>query len=257
MRSPLAYIGGKSQLVPTLLPLIPNHKTYVEVFCGAGWLFFSKEPSRYEIINDLDSDLITFYRVLQHHLNEFLTQFKWLLSSRQVFQEWAKQQEAGGLTDIQRAARYYYLQRHAFGARVKGRTWGGSAVHRAPKINLLRIEEEMSEVYLRLQDCVIENLPYQECLRRFDKADVFFYLDPPYYKKPYYQHNLEHNDFVEMANVLRSIQAPFLLSLNDTSEVRDIFSGFAIKSVSLKYGMAKDKKKEDWNEVLIANYPLA
>ena len=255
MKSPLAYIGGKSQLAPTIMPLISSHKTYIEVFCGAGWVFFSKEPSAHEILNDLDSDLICFYKVLQHHVEEFLKQFKWLLSSRQIFEEWTRQQDAGGLTDIQRAARYYYLQRHAFGGRVQGCTWGGSAAHRAPKINLLRLEEQMSEVYLRLQGCIIECLPYQECLRKFDKPGVFFYLDQPYYMRPYYQHNLNHDDFVEMAKVLHGIHAPFLLSLNDVPEVRESFKGFEIKPVFVPYGMAKDKK-QFFKEILIANYPL-
>ncbi len=254
MRSPLAYIGGKSQLTTTILPLIPTHKTYVEVFAGAGWIFFSKAPSRYEVINDLDADLISFYRVVTHHLSEFLSQFKWLLSSRQIFQEWSRQQEAGGLTDIQRAARYYYVQRHAFGGRVRSRTFG-MAAQRRPRINLLRLEEEMSEVYLRLQGCTIECLPYHECLRRYDKPETFFYLDPPYYDCPYYRHNFEHADFEALAEALRPLQGKFLLSLNDVPAVRTIFETFEIKPVTLRYSISKVKKTEG-KEVLIANYPL-
>ena len=124
MDSPLAYIGGKSKLSRTIVEMIPEHQAYCEVFAGAAWVFFRKEPSRYEVINDLDSDLVVFYRVLQSHLEEFLRQFKWLLASREWFQDWKRQQEAGGLTDIQRAARYYYLQRQSFAGRVRSRTFG-------------------------------------------------------------------------------------------------------------------------------------
>jgi len=109
MKSPIPYIGGNSKLADTIIKMIPEHQAYCEVFCGAAWVFFRKEPSKYETINDLDSDLVTFYRILQHHLEEFLRQFKWLLSSREWFEDFKRQQEAGGLTDIQRAARYYYL----------------------------------------------------------------------------------------------------------------------------------------------------
>jgi DNA adenine methylase len=154
MDSPLVYIGGKSKLAQTIIQLIPNHKTYCEVFCGAGWVFFRKERSPYEVINDLDSDLITFYRVLQNHLEEFLRQFKWVLSSRQFFDDCKSQLESKGLTDIQRAARYYYVQRHSFAGKVNQRSFGLST-NKSPRINLLRLEEDLSDVYLRLTNIVI------------------------------------------------------------------------------------------------------
>lgn len=254
MKSPISYVGGKSQLAHRIMPSIPSHKTYCEVFCGAGWVFFSKEPSQYEVLNDLDRDLICFYRVVQHHLEEFLKQFKWLLSSRQLFHEWQQQLQVDGWTDIQRAARYYYLQRHAFGGRVRTRTFG-MAAQRRPRINLLRIEEDMSEVYLRLQGVVVENLPYQACLQRYDKPETFFYLDPPYYQCPYYKHNFTHDDFVQLADSLTPLKGTFLLSLNDVPQIRDIFAAFEMKPVTLRYSISKAKRTEG-QELLIANYPL-
>jgi len=212
MNSPLAYIGGKSKLSETIIKMVPEHKTYCEVFAGAAWVFFRKEPSRYETINDLDSDLIIFYRVLQNHVEEFLRQFKWLLSSREWFEDWKRQQEAGGLTDIQRAARYYYLQR-----------------------------------------VVIENLPWQKFTRRYDRIDTLFYIDPPYYKAPYYQHNLKLEDYREMAEILDGIKAKFILSINDHPEMRDIFKSFRIKPVTLKYTVAKAEQKTG-RELIITNY---
>lgn len=118
MDSPLTYVGGKSKLSAEIISLIPDHKIYCEVFAGAGWVFFRKDPSKSEVLNDLDSDLISFYRVLQNHLEEFLKQFKWLLQSREQFEDWKSQLDGRGLTDIQKAARYYYLQRLCFGGRV-------------------------------------------------------------------------------------------------------------------------------------------
>ena len=120
MNSPLPYIGGKSKLSDTIIKMIPKHQAYCEVFAGAAWVFFRKEPSKYETINDLDSELVTFYRVLQNHIEEFMKQFKWVLSSREWFEDWKRQQEAGGLTDIQKAARYYYLQRREYILRATG-----------------------------------------------------------------------------------------------------------------------------------------
>lgn len=252
MDSPLAYIGGKSKLSETIINMIPKHDGYCEGFAGAGWVFFRKEPSKFETINDLDSDLVCFYRVLQNHLEEFLKQFKWLLSSREWFEDWKRQQEAGGLTDIQRAARYYYLQRHSFSGRVKSRTFGPGPLKR-PRINLIRIEEELSEVHLRLSRVNIENLPYQKFITMYDRPEVFFYLDPPYYKAPFYNHNLELNDYREMSELLSGLKGKFILSINDLPEMRVAFKQFKIKSVSLKYTVNKNQGKEG-NELLICNF---
>lgn len=252
MNSPLAYIGGKSKLSNTIIDMIPEHQAYCEVFAGAAWVFFRKEPSKYEVINDLDSDLITFYRVLQNHLEEFLKQFKWLLSSREWFKDWKRQQEAGGLTDIQRAARYYYLQRLSFGGPVRPRTFGTGPMHR-PRINLIRFEEELSEVHLRLIGATIEHLPWQDFVKRYDKPKTFYYLDPPYYKAPYYEHNLELDDYAEMAEILAGIKAKFILSINDHTKMRAVFKGFKIKPVQLNYTVSKGEQIKG-KELLISNF---
>lgn len=257
MDSPLSYIGGKSKLSKTIVDLIPEHTAYCEVFCGAGWVFFRKEPSRYEVINDLDSELVTFYRVLQNHLEEFLRQFKWVLSSRELFGDWQRQQVAGGLTDIQKAARYYYLQRHAFGGKVSGRTFG-VAVDRKPRINLVRIEEELSAVYLRLVGVVIENLPWQEFLKRYDREDIFFYLDPPYWKAPHYNHNITRiEEFQEMGRILKGLKGRFILSINDHPDIWEVFRphDFYIKQVSLDYTVSS-KNHTRAKELLISNVQI-
>lgn len=252
MQSPLPYIGGKSKLSETIISMMPEHDAYCEVFCGAGWVFFRKEPSKYEVINDLDSDLICLYRVLQHHLEEFMKQFKWLLVSRELWEDFKRQQVAGGLTDIQRAAHYYYLQRLCFGGRVKGRAYGTAPLHQ-PRINLLRMEEDLSEVHLRLARVTIENLPWQDFVKRYDKGRTLFYLDPPYFKAPYYEHNLELPDYTEMAAILGHVKSRFILSINDVPEMRQAFHAFHIKPVSLKYMVAKEGQTQA-KELLITNY---
>ena len=252
MNSPLAYIGGKSKLANTIIDMMPEHKAYCEVFAGAAWVFFKKPISKFEVINDLDSDLVTFYRVLQNHLEEFLRQFKWLLSSREWFEDWKKQQDAGGLTDIQRAARYYYLQRLCFGGRVRGRSFGAGPMH-SPRINLLRLEEELSAVHLRLVRVSIEHLTWEKFISRYDKPETLFYCDPPYYKCPFYAHNLELADFKKMASVLAGIKSRFILSINDHPDIREVFKEFGVKPVSLNYTVSKGKHTTG-RELLITNY---
>lgn len=144
----------------------------------------SRTTCKLEVINDLDSGLVAFYRVLQNHLEELLRQFNWLVSSREWFEGWKRQQEAGGLIDILRAARYYYLQRLCFGGRVKARAFGTAPMHQ-PRINLLRMAAELFAVHLRLVGVTIEHLPREDFIRRNDKPGTLFYCDSSYYKSSF------------------------------------------------------------------------
>lgn len=110
------WIGGKRRLAKHILPLFPAHECYVEPFCGAAALYFLKVPGKIEVINDINGELVNLYRVVKHHLEEFVRQFKWALVSRQIY-KWLQITPEETLTDIQRAARFYYLQKQAFGAR--------------------------------------------------------------------------------------------------------------------------------------------
>lgn len=252
MRAPISYIGGKFKLADTIISLIPEHTTYCEVFTGAAWVFFKKDPSKNEVINDRDSDLISFYRVVQAHPEEFMKQFKYCLSSREVFEDWQNQLESGGLTDIQRAARYYYIQRLCFGGRVRGRTFG-VAMDRTPRINLARFEEQISDVHFRLSRVVIENLDWREFLKRYDRQETFFYLDPPYYKKPFYKHNLEHSDYESMAEILGSLKGKWVLSIDNSEAIRTIFKPFHQRQVVVKYStsIVSTGKAMDGQELII------
>jgi DNA adenine methylase len=254
MKSPIPYIGGKSRLAQTIIKMIPDHKAYCEVFAGAAWVFFTKPPSKFETLNDLDNDLVNFYRVLQHHLEEFLKQFKWMLTSREIFDDFKAQLETPGLTDIQRAARYYYLQRHAFSGLTRtDRKFAGGSTKR-PGINLLRMEEELSAVHLRLAHAKIENLDWRDFVHRYDSPDTFFYLDPPYWKRQIYKHNMDPSEYTVMTDVLNDIKGKFLLSIDDRAETREIFDCFKLKPISFRYSAQRVGAKIQGKELLISNY---
>ncbi len=255
MNSPLAYVGGKSKLSKTIIKYIPTHKTYCEVFAGAGWIFFRKNPSKYEVLNDKDSDLISFYRVLQNHFEEFCKQFKFLLTSREIYYNFKSEIDSKGLTDIQRAAKYYYLQRLAYGGRVKNRSFGAGAEN-IPRINLVRLEEELTEIYLRLAGVTIENEDWERIINIYDKPKTFFYLDPPYYSAPCYKYNFDKiDDYQKISDKLSTINGKFILSINDHPEIRDVFKTYEIKPVSLQYSISENKITEG-KELLISNFEM-
>jgi len=254
-KSPLAWLGGKSRLADTIIQRFPAHETYVEVFAGAAWVLFRKPESDVEIINDINRDLVNLYRCVKHHLAELCAQFRWMLVARDEFDRFL-QTPADTLTDIQRAARFYYLAKSSFGARLDKPTFGIAAS--APsRLNLLRIEEDLSEAHLRLSRVYIENRPYAQIVERFDRPGTLFYLDPPYWgcEGDYGPGVFSREDFQRLAEQLGGIKGKFLLSLNDTPGVRETFHGFHIESVKTRYTVsAKTSGKKEVGEVLISNY---
>jgi len=253
MGSIIPYIGGKSKLAKTIIGHFPQHQCYVEVFAGAGNIFFRKEPSHTEVLNDINSDLITLYRVVKHHLEEFYRQLKWLLVSRDEFER-LQQIPPETLTDIQRAARYYYLAKTAFGGKVTGQNFG-YAPSSPPSFNLMRIEEDLSAAHLRLSRVYIENLPYGEILKRYDRPYSLFYLDPPYYNNEddYGKGIFSKNDFSVICEILAKTEGKFILSINDVPEIRQIFSRFEIIPVTTQYTIGKGNKTKA-KELVIKNF---
>jgi DNA adenine methylase len=212
MKSFLAYMGGKSLLAKKIITKMPKHDCYCEVFAGAAWLLFKKEEtvSDVEIINDINLDLVTLYRVVKHHLEEFIRYFKWILVSRDEFYRFRKE-DPETLTDIQKAVRFYYLLKLGYAARIKDPSFSIATTSR-PRLNLLRIEEELSAVHLRLARVYIENRPYETVIARFDKPETFFYLDPPYYGcEDYYGDGIfARDDFEKLRDILASISGKFM-----------------------------------------------
>lgn len=141
----IPWPGGKRRLAKRIINAMPEHTCYVEPFAGGAAVLFSREPADVEVINDVNSELVTLYRVVQHHLDELVRQFRWVLSSRQGF-GWAQLQRPETLTDIQRAARFLLVQRSAFAGKVSSRSWG-TATTATPRLNLLRLEEELSAAH--------------------------------------------------------------------------------------------------------------
>lgn len=251
----IPWIGGKRRLAAQLLPLFPEHACYVEPFCGAAALFFLKDPAKVEVLNDINGDLVSLYRVLQHHLEEFVRQFKWALASREMFR-WAQATPPETLTDIQRAARFFYLQKLAFGGKVEGRTFG-TATTAPSRLNLLRIEEELSAAHLRLNGVHIERLAWDECVRRYDRAHCLVYMDPPYWGTEGYGVGFELEQYDRMAALLRSMAGTAVVSVNDVPEMRAAFKGLPARSVSIRYTVGSSAAaRAERGELIISNRAL-
>lgn len=253
MIGPISYVGGKNRLARTIIALIPEHTCYCEPFCGGAQVFFHKEPSRVEILNDLNEDIFNFLRICQMHHEELVRYLRYCVVSRKWFELFDKTDPAT-LTDVQRAARFFFLQKNCYGGLVKRRSFVISVEDRS-NYNPEALPELIAKTHERLLHVELECLPYEEVLRKCDRKSTFFYLDPPYYDRRHYKFNLEEEDFAALAERLRNLKGKFLLSLNDTPEVRRLFSGFRISPLTLAYS-AQQKPGKKYNELFIANYPL-
>jgi DNA adenine methylase len=253
MIGPLAYIGGKNRLASKIIELFPEHLTYVEPFCGGAQVFFRKAPSKVEVLNDLNEDIFNFLRVCQLHYEELVRYLRYAIVSRRLFDLFEKTAPET-LTDIQRAVRFFYLQKNCYGGLVRRRNFCAS-VQDGSNYNPEKIPELISKVHERLLHTQLECLPYEDIFKKYDRASTFFYLDPPYFNKPYYRFNFVEEDYVRMAEILKSIKGKFLLSLNDMPEIRRIFSSFNIRTIDLVYTARKNAGKK-YTELLIANYPI-
>jgi DNA adenine methylase len=251
----IPWIGGKRRLADVLIQRFPPHTCYVEVFAGAAALFFIRPPAGVEVLNDVNDDLINLYRVVQHHLEEFVRQFKWALSSREVFR-WLSDTPPHTLTDIQRAARFYYLQQNCFGGRVEGRTFG-TATTSPPGLNLLRLEETLSAAHLRLSGAYIEKLDWQACVARYDRPHTFFYFDSPYWQTQGYGVPFEFGQYERMATALRGLQGRAILTLNDHAAFHDLFAGFDRERVELPYTVGGPANTVMRGELIIYSWDRA
>jgi DNA adenine methylase len=250
MVGPLPYIGGKNRLAKKIISMLPEHTTYVEAFAGGAQVLFHKPPSNVEVLNDLDFDIVNFYRVCQWHYQEFVRYLRFSIASRKLHELHVKSDPAT-LTDIQRAGRFFYLQKNSFGGLIlKPQFHYGIA--QPSNYNPERIPEIIERTHKRLARVQIESLPYEKVLEKYDRPTTCFYLDPPYWGPKLYRFNFDDKDFVVLAERLARLRGRFILSLNDRPEVRETFRAFRIEREEITY-TAQAKPGKRYGELLITN----
>ncbi|UDF02986.1 DNA adenine methylase [Asticcacaulis sp. AND118] len=234
------YIGGKRALAKRLTAIIDNHDhhTYAEPFVGMGGVFFRRSRrAPAELMNDWSQDVATLFRILQRHYVAFMDMLKYQLTTRTEFERLLNV-PADTLTDLERAARFLYLQRVSFGGKVNGRTFGFS--HGRPaRFDLTKLQAMMEDVHERLAGVTIERKPFDQFIERYDRTGVLFFIDPPYWgnETDYGEGMFSRDHFAVLKGVLEPLKGSFVMTLNDRSEVREMFGGFDIKAVDLHYSV--------------------
>lgn len=248
---PLSYPGNKRLLAKHILPLFPQHIAYVEPFAGSLSILLAKPTSQIEVINDINGDLINFYRCMKFHPEAIETELRFILNSRQEFNDLKTYK---GLTDIQRAARFFTLNKLSFGAKGQNfgyakQSGGGAAMGSRERriLNLYKLNRRMDSV------CV-EHLDWKNCIQRYDYKTTLFYCDPPYVNGLRYDNHFNEQDHIDLRDTLLSIQGTWILSYDDCEFIRDLYHGCQFKTVTRKLGIANNHGKTtrpDYKELII------
>ena len=249
------YVGGKRFLSKRLVDLIETipHQTYAEPFVGMGGVFLRRRSRpKAEVINDWSRDVSNLFRVLQVHYVAFLEMIRFQITTRAEFERLAAV-DPETLTDLQRAARFLYLQRTAFGGKVIGRSFGVSH-HRPGTFDVTKLAPMLTELHERLAGVIIERLPFEVFIRRYDTPQTLFYLDPPYFgTEDYYGVDLfSPADFERLRATLARISGRFVLSINACCETQAIFAEFDVQSAETTYCIASGGAKAV-GELIIQN----
>ncbi len=249
-----AWIGGKRKLAKRLVARINaiEHDSYVEPFVGMGGVFLRRDQRpRCEVINDWSEDVATLFRVIQRHFVFFTEMIRFQISSRSNFEKLVATDPAT-LTDLERAARFLYLQRLAFGGKVNSRTYGVS-VGLPARFDVTKIVPMIEALHERLSSVTIERLPWQQLITRWDRPGTLFYLDPPYHgcERDYGRDMFSRDQFAEMAQILGGIKGRFIMSINDTPEIRSLFAAFSIEEAETSYTVGGQSNAKAVRELII------
>ena len=266
LNSPFKWVGGKSRLRKFIIPMIPPHTCYVEPFAGAAWVLFGKPRSDIEVLNDIDQELITFFRVVKEKPEELIASFEWELASRAEFNRLAAT-DPMALNDVQRAHRFYYLIMAGWGGearypRFQSSTRDGGHGNRL--IGALKtLRKRLLPIHERLRTVLIEHLDWQECVDRYDSPSTVMYLDPPYLKNGVnYKFNMRgENEHRSIAERLKTTKSLWILSAYDTVEIRELFDGYGVTPIQSSSGMKtsaaeqrKGRQRTINREILITNF---
>jgi DNA adenine methylase len=262
MRPPLTYFGGKQNLSKKIVSLIPEHTAYVEPFFGGGAVFFAKEPSIVEVINDLSGEVVNFYRVVKTQFKDLESEIKTTLSSRQLHKKACViYQYPEMFTEVARAWAIWTLSTQSYGS-ILGSTWNkdnktNTSVKKLNSKRLVSIEEYAK----RLENTQIECKDALYVIRSRDGAESFFYCDPPYFNSHMgHYRGYEEIDFEKLLIQLSEIKGKFLLS----SYPSELLAKFVKKhkwhqqkiEMPLCMGVNPKVKTKIKTEVLTANYPI-
>ena len=251
-------IGSKYSLIKDIITLIPPHTTYVEAFVGGGSIFWNKSPAKKSVINDLDKELIEGYRILKRIPTS--VDMTILDNSKKVGKYYpAVEKFINSVTSKSpdRDKLLAFTEKYAgtFGSK------GFDGIYRNPSIG--NKWKQIDQYKALLKPTTIVSKDYLQVLKDYDSPTTFFFLDPPYeveaeqkFKEGYYKSSII--DYEKMNDALKQIKGKFLLTINNSKYIRDIFKDFNQKTLIVRNPSQRgiSKEAENRKELFISNYDI-
>lgn len=261
LKTPVTYYGGKQMMVRHILPIIPEHILYCEPFAGGAAIFFAKQPSEVEVLNDTNRELINFYRVIQSDFTSLEKEIQITLHSRDLHRKASViYNNPDMFSELKRAWALWVLSSQGFAGQLDS-SWGyDKSKNSTPKKIENKKEAFTIDLAMRLQQVQLECADALYIIRSRDTAESFFYVDPPYYNSDMGHYDgYSRDDFEALLTLLSGIKGKFLLSsypsdiLGDYSTKNNWFTKSYDGIVSIAAKSGKQKKKI---EILTSNFDI-
>lgn len=244
-----------------LLPRVPVHKAYVEPFFGGGALFFAKPPSEVEIVNDLNNEVVNFYRTLQQRRTKLYHLVREALHSRKMFDHACfVRSNPEHFSSLKRAWAFWMCCTLGFGSKVDGTFGYGKADTTVSKKLMNKKQLFTEELENRVQLLQIECTDALRVIASRDTLETFFYLDPPYFNSDcgHYK-GYSITDFEDLLKACTGLQGKFLLSSYDSEILQEFTTKHGWHQIKIEQPLSvtgKAGKGRRKVEVLTANYPI-
>ena len=253
----IPYMGGKFELSRTLVPMLAPHVRYIEVFAGGLSMFFRKKKADWNVVNDVDRDIINLYESIRTDYDSFKEQAYWMVKSRELFNKWKKEindKEGINIPDPERAAKYYYVIRCAFNRSAVGTLSKDSDWHS-------KLLDDIKYSRLQFDNTIMEHMDFRDLIKKYPPREGdMWYLDPPYViageRGDYYHYSFSKKDHEDIAEICKEIDkhnGRFMISYDDRYEVKDLFNGYNIIPLKVLYSGMQHNKTEK-TELAICNY---
>ncbi len=249
-RPAIKYFGGKWRLAPKIIKWFPAHNTYVEPFGGAASVLLRKEPSKVEVYNDIDSDVVNFFRVMRDNAGDLLFRLHYTPYSRE---EYLQCVNYNGSDPVEKARAFFVRSWQGFvpSGAAPDATWkttksrSNSAILPPPNNALL-------DIVARLRCVLVDNRDFRDVFQRYDTIQTLFYIDPPYLDEgKRYVRNISEQDHIDLARILASIDGFAIISATDSKLYRQLYVDWLWEPLKVSGWMHKSK-----TEFLIMNYSL-
>lgn len=259
MRTPITYYGGKQTMLKHILPLLPQHEIFVESFAGGAAVFFAKQPSKMDVINDLNGELINFYRTIVADFDTLKSEIDRTLHSRTQHESaWFIYNHPDDFTTVQRAWAVWVLSKMGFAGQLSNSFGFDKSEGRHPRKVEFAKEAFTVELKKRLERTTIEQDDAFKVISRHDTEGTFHFIDPPYVGSDmgHYSNMFDDADLERLQQLCERLQGKFMLTMYPNEIIRAYAdrNNWLIHTAERQISACKADSRRRQEEWMVCNY---